>query len=148
MMKEIVVATDGSEHALKAVEEAARLAAAMGAKLSVVAAAPSAAVLADELEGYARTEGILNDLPQLIASVEPPFLSESRSRALGAGATHVEAAVLHGDAASSIIDVARETGADLIVLGSRGRGRLGGLLLGSVSQKVATHAPCSVLVVR
>ena len=52
------------------------------------------------------------------------------------------------DAAPGLIDVARDEGADLLVVGSHGAGALERFLLGSVSQQVLTHAPCSVLVVR
>jgi nucleotide-binding universal stress UspA family protein len=53
-----------------------------------------------------------------------------------------------GDAAPGLIDVATDEGADLVVLGSHGGGALERFFLGSVSQQVLTHAPCSVLVVR
>jgi nucleotide-binding universal stress UspA family protein len=57
----------------------------------------------------------------------------------------VKRTVVCGDAASAILDVA--DGAALVVVGSRGIGGFGGLLLGSVSQKLARHAPCPVVVV-
>ena len=53
----------------------------------------------------------------------------------------------HGDPAEEIVRVAGEEGFDLVVSGSRGRGTLGGLLLGSVSQTLVRTAPCPVLVV-
>jgi nucleotide-binding universal stress UspA family protein len=53
-----------------------------------------------------------------------------------------------GDPAQEIITVAQDRQADLIVVGSRGRGRLAGLLLGSVAQKVISLAHCPVVVVR
>ena len=56
--------------------------------------------------------------------------------------------VLHGPEARTIVDTAGQTEADLIVCGSRGRGHLRSMLLGSVSAGVAAHAPCSVLVAR
>jgi nucleotide-binding universal stress UspA family protein len=49
--------------------------------------------------------------------------------------------------ASLIVDAARSSGADLIVVGSRGRGPLKAALLGSVSREVVRHAPCPVVVV-
>jgi nucleotide-binding universal stress UspA family protein len=52
-----------------------------------------------------------------------------------------------GDAATAIIDIACIDQTDVIVLGKRGLGRLSGLLLGSVSQKVVSLAPCAVFVV-
>lgn len=50
-------------------------------------------------------------------------------------------------AAEALIEVAEDTGADLIVVGSRGLNAAERFLLGSVSQKVAQHAPCTVMVV-
>ncbi|RVH85207.1 universal stress protein, partial [Sinorhizobium medicae] len=60
----------------------------------------------------------------------------------------VDVRVEPGDYAETILAVADEVDADLIVVGSRGLGGLRGLLVGSVSQKVVQHADCSVLVVR
>jgi nucleotide-binding universal stress UspA family protein len=56
--------------------------------------------------------------------------------------------ILEGDPASAIIEVAKVRNSDLIVMGSRGLGRLAGLLLGSTCQKVVSHATCPVLIVR
>jgi nucleotide-binding universal stress UspA family protein len=50
--------------------------------------------------------------------------------------------------ASLILDKARDSGADLIVIGARGRGRVGEFVLGSVSHRVAMHANCSTLIVK
>ena len=50
-----------------------------------------------------------------------------------------------GDARDIIVDVATEEESDLIVMGSRGLGTLGGILTGSVSSYVLAHAPCPVL---
>ena len=59
-----------------------------------------------------------------------------------------EAIVRDGDPRSVIVDEAKDWSADLIVVGSHGRTGLARLLLGSVAQSVASHAPCSVWVVR
>jgi nucleotide-binding universal stress UspA family protein len=59
-----------------------------------------------------------------------------------------EWAVLRGRAATVILDEAREFGADLVVVGSRGHGAIASLVLGSVSGEVVDHAPCPVLVAR
>ncbi|MFH1635561.1 MAG: universal stress protein [Chloroflexota bacterium] len=56
--------------------------------------------------------------------------------------------VLEGPPAEAILNVADTRGNDLIVMGTRGRGRLSGLLLGSQSQKVVAHAHCPVLLIR
>jgi nucleotide-binding universal stress UspA family protein len=62
------------------------------------------------------------------------------------GEIHTE--ILEGPPAEAILDVANTRECDLIVMGSRGLGRLTGLLIGSQSQKVVQHAPCPVLIVR
>jgi len=59
---------------------------------------------------------------------------------------YIEPVVREGPAAQVLIDVARD--ADLLVVGSRGHGGFAGLLLGSVSQQCAQHAPCAVTIVR
>ncbi|MDX2052610.1 MAG: universal stress protein [Polyangiaceae bacterium] len=53
-----------------------------------------------------------------------------------------------GDPADRLVEIAKEVGANLIVVGTHGKGAVEQMLLGSVSQKVLRHAPCSVLVVR
>jgi nucleotide-binding universal stress UspA family protein len=60
----------------------------------------------------------------------------------------VESVVLHGRPATVIADEAGASGADLVVVGSRGHGAIASLVLGSVSGEVVDHAPCPVLVAR
>ena len=60
----------------------------------------------------------------------------------------VDTHVIVGRAATVIVETAARLGADLIVIGSRGRGPIGSMILGSVSSEVADHAPCPVLVAR
>jgi nucleotide-binding universal stress UspA family protein len=74
-------------------------------------------------------------------------IQDGRSCAEKLGATKIRLLEAAGDPAEKLIDVARREAVDLIVVGRRGRGRLAGLLLGSVSQKLASLAPCGVLVV-
>ena len=59
-----------------------------------------------------------------------------------------ESIILRGRAAGAIIDDARDFGADLVIVGSRGHGPVASLVLGSVSAEVVDHAPCPVLVAR
>jgi nucleotide-binding universal stress UspA family protein len=67
---------------------------------------------------------------------------------LAGGSRRVERRLVHGRAATSIVDEAASWAADLIVVGSRGLGRLSTMVLGSVSAEVVDHAPCPVLVTR
>jgi nucleotide-binding universal stress UspA family protein len=75
-------------------------------------------------------------------------LAERVMKKLGAAGFKVDSSVPVAHARTSIIDIAGKWGADLIVMGSHGRKGIERLLLGSVSEYVVRHAPCSVQVVR
>ncbi|MET0390513.1 MAG: universal stress protein [Polyangiales bacterium] len=59
----------------------------------------------------------------------------------------VDARLVQGDPRDAILDLARVSGADLIVVGARGRGAAAKLLLGSVTAHIVRHAPCAVLTI-
>lgn len=93
--------------------------------------------------------------PYAVAEVDDPAIAASLdarladiARALEAPGRVVEARRLEGRPASVIVHQATDLRADLIVVGSRGLGRLRSMLLGSVSAEVVDHAPCPVLVAR
>lgn len=67
---------------------------------------------------------------------------------LGDTEVDIQAEAISGKPNETIIEQAEQWGADLVVVGSQGRGFWGRMLLGSVSNAVVRHAPCSVLVVR
>jgi nucleotide-binding universal stress UspA family protein len=71
--------------------------------------------------------------------------AEQRLRAAGRAP---EVRIRGGDPAAQILFAARETGTDLLIMGAANRSALGRLFLGSVSSRVLSHAPCSVLVAR
>jgi nucleotide-binding universal stress UspA family protein len=145
MFRTIVVGTDGSETAGKAVAKAAALAASMGAELLIVSAF--------EPVGAARLREEAQQAPDDVRWMVNP--REDVDATLG---TAVEAAdeagvtsrtfARQGDPADAILDVAEEQGADLIVVGNKGMTGAKRFLLGSVPNKVSHHAPCSVLIVR
>ncbi len=141
-MKRILAATDGSEGAGRAVAAAAELAKQCGASLLIVHV--GADLSDDEFGQLARSEGGAGAALDLLSN---RILLEAKERARNIGVTNVETQAAWGDAAAIIIETAARTGADAIVLGRRGRGRLAALLLGSVSQKVVSLAPCSVMIV-
>jgi nucleotide-binding universal stress UspA family protein len=141
-MRQIMVATDGSEGGNRAVDVAAEIAKAIGGQLLIV-------TIGDRLSGeqmrqLARAEGNIADV---IESISNQILIQARHRAERVGAPSIKIHAGRGDPAEEIIETARRENADVIVVGRRGRGRLTGLLLGSVSQKVVTLAPCVVIVV-
>ncbi len=172
MIHKILVATDGSEIASRAVDCAAELAARLGVALRIVS------VMIDvppsvELRDYAEAEHLI-DPPEPTEPGEAPLagywaglqpgaasgggtagLSVSLTEkivkvALGAardaGVREVEGQVLAGDPAGAILADAASQRADMIVVGSRGLGGIRSALLGSVSQKVLHDATCPVLV--
>ncbi len=141
-MTHILVATDGSESADRAIDFAAGLAKGLGAKLSIVTVGDDFS--SDDVQRLARSEGDIGEALELISN---QILIGARQRARRIGVTNIETQAAWGDAAEAIIAAASRIGADTIVVGRRGRGRLAGLLLGSVSQKVVTLAPCPVIVV-
>ncbi|HZS32320.1 MAG TPA: universal stress protein [Methylomirabilota bacterium] len=136
---DILVAVDGSEHALGAVRVAARLARALGARLMLLTVydAPSEA-LGEPNYSRALTEAL--DGAQRV-------LAEARRVAVDAGASECRTEYLAGQPAGTIVSAAKTGGYDLVVVGSRGRSGLAAALLGSVSSAVAAHAGRPVLVV-
>jgi nucleotide-binding universal stress UspA family protein len=138
MFKTILWATDGSDNADRALLYAKELASADGASLVVahcvetfvgtrVAGLP---VSVDEEEAKAKVERQTRELRDEGV--------DARSQIVPVGAPH---------AAHSIADIARDVGADVIVVGTRGNTPLGGLLVGSVTQRLLHLAPCAVLAV-
>ncbi len=141
-MKRILAATDGSDGADRAVALAAGLAHALGGTLLILTVADD--LSGSAVEALARSE---RDLGEALDLLVDQILHHARTCAARAGATRIETLSAWGDPTQSIIDFARRHHADAIVVGRRGRGQLSGLLLGSVSQKLVTLAPCPVIVV-
>ena len=146
-MKRIVVAVDRSEPSLRAVDLAADLAAKYDAELVLLTVGHEIAGPDPGWEAYARMEHIQDPVPSIAIESMREGLSGVRDRAVARGAPHVSTDVFVGDPAEQILACADARQADLIALGSRGHGRLAGLLLGSVAQKVVALARCAVLVV-
>jgi nucleotide-binding universal stress UspA family protein len=141
-MRRIFVATDGSAGANRAVDTAAALAKTSGADLTILTIGGT--VTGAELRKLADAAG---DLSRTMEATADKVLAQARKRALRIGARSVTLQTGWGDPAETIIDAVKRGKADTLVVGRRGRGRLSGLLLGSVSQKLASLAPCVVVVV-
>jgi nucleotide-binding universal stress UspA family protein len=141
-MRHITVATDGSAYADRAIDLAAMLAKATGASLLVMTVGGD--LLTEDVRKLARAEG---DTPEALELLTNQILKRASERAARVGAPSVRVQTVWGDPAESILAAAQREHSDAIVVGRRGRGRLAGLLLGSVSQKLITLAPCTVIVV-
>jgi nucleotide-binding universal stress UspA family protein len=95
-----------------------------------------------------RGSSIQEPATELALAPAKTVLDVARGAAQAKGAGRMAAEPSFGDPAQEIIAAAGDHQADLIVVGSRGHGRLAGLLLGSVAQKVVSLDPCPVVVVR
>jgi nucleotide-binding universal stress UspA family protein len=146
-MKQILVAIDHSEPSLAALDFAAGLAGKLDAELVLLAVLRDPGRADPGLEAYARTEQIYESPTALALEAARGHLAGVRGRATKKGARRISVEVAVGDAAEEILSFAKQGQVDLIVLGSRGHGRLVGLLLGSVAQKVVALATCPVAVV-
>jgi nucleotide-binding universal stress UspA family protein len=142
--RRVVVGTDGSERANEAVRQAAQLAAASGARLTVVTAFTPAtrAPIAHEEEIPDEIRWRITDSAEADEKA-----AEGVRIAQAAGVRDVRARAEKGDAAAALIEVAEDTGADVIVVGSKGLTGASRFLLGSVPNAVTHHAPCDVLIV-
>jgi nucleotide-binding universal stress UspA family protein len=140
-LEKILVATDGSENANRAVEEAAKLAKAFGAKVTVI-------YVGEKITGL-QVEGGVDAINRAIEEEGKQILEDAKQQLTSAG-VDADTIFKWGHPEREIVDTASEVGADLIVIGSRGRQMSGfkRFLMGSVSREVAEKAECSVYVVK
>ena len=137
-MKRMLVAVDGSQYGLEAVKAAAKLAFECGIE---------SGALINVIPTVSTTVGVslVGAPPEDIEAWE---VFEKPKAILMQANVKAELLLWEGDLADEIMRAAREEGFDLIVVGHRGLSPLKAFLLGSVSNRVVSHAPCSVLVVR
>ena len=138
MFKNIVLAFDGSEYSQKALQCAKAIAERFEATLWLVHVFRNPSDLlgyTDYEKVYARRKGAAQAV-----------VDDARQK-LGRTTVTVQEQLREGHETESILKVAENCKADLIVMGTRGLGAVKGLLVGSVSRKVIHYAPCSVMVV-
>jgi nucleotide-binding universal stress UspA family protein len=147
MFKTIVVGTDGSEGAMRAVEIAADLAATQdGATLHIVSVQKpmAASAIASSEMAVAGSAGAAMEWEQEAKQVLDGTLEQSGRDAAREGLT-IETHARFGSPAEVLCELAAHLQADLIIVGNRGM-QGGRRFLGSVPNTVSHHAPCSVLI--
>lgn len=136
MRSPVVVGVDGSDSSLDALRYGARIASALGAPLRAVTAwdyPPAVDVYTNpDWKPGAEAGATLETSIKMVFAIDPPV--------------DMTAVIIAGPPAASLIDESRN--AEMLVLGSRGRGGFASLVLGSVSSTCVAHAHCPVLVVR
>jgi nucleotide-binding universal stress UspA family protein len=135
--KTVLVATDGSVNSSAAAAKAVDFAVSYGGRVVALS------VLDVPDEFYAEAPAVVD---QLIEKARG-YVEAVADLAARAGVVCTEA-VREGASAAAIVQLAKEEGAGVIVMGSHGRTGLARLLMGSVTEKVIGHASCPVLVVR
>lgn len=142
-MLKLLVAVDGSAHAQRAIDAAARLQAqttGLDVVLVHVRNLPTYADLYPPLDAQAVEFALQQE--------QSALLEAALASARGAGLKQVTTRAAVGVAAQEIARAATEWGVDMILVGTHGRGALGGLLLGSVAQRVVHLAAVPVLLVK
>jgi nucleotide-binding universal stress UspA family protein len=145
----IILATDGTAFGDAALEELCRLNLRDGDEVRVVSVIDLAMPAAIDVYG-----GYLPDTSELEQAAKEnaeKYVSSSAAKlkeCFSQKGVKVSSDIFFGTPESRIIELAEEWGSDLIVVGSHGYKRWERILLGSVSNSIVQHAPCSVLVVR
>jgi len=174
MYKHILIATDGSPHGKKSVEAAAELAVKLGAAVSLVTVVGQGDV-PEEMVHMLRIEHMIKEesapehplgglsrvpVPAVRSDVRAAhaatihqkmaeiILDEASKQIKNAGLNNIDAHLENGNPTDVILELAKQSGADLIVMGSRGFGNLKSLLMGSVSHKVLQLAECPCLIIK
>ncbi len=173
MIKNIIVAIDGSDHASNALGVAIDLASKYEAKLTLVHVLthdhptqefarmadveklleprkPNVSSKKDTFSAVARFIGSDKEDKEakVIALLGEQIIKKASKNAKQAGVTNVASEIRIGDYANCILEVANKADADMIVMGRRGLSNLKGFVTGSVSHKVSQRAECSVLTVK
>lgn len=149
MYKKILVATDGSELADRALEHGLKLAKVVGGEVIVLTVTEPAAVMGGSYGSVAGA--MISPIPELVAAQEEAakkVLASAERAAQAEGVKVITRLIDNSFPAEGIVAAAEETGADLIVMGSHGRRGIGRLLLGSQTSNVLAHTKLPVLVTR
>ncbi|WP_088105411.1 universal stress protein [Halalkalibacter urbisdiaboli] len=137
MFKKILLATDGSEHALRATEKA----------IEIAKCDPNTVVHIVYVIDSSKSD-VLNNWNTIGAQEKRKEKIKPTEEKVKAAEIKYEVEFLRGEPGPTIVKHANDNQFEMVVLGSRGRNRLQELVLGSVSHKVAKRANCAVLIIK
>lgn len=138
-VRKLLLATDLTDASMAATEEAFDLAGRLGATLLVVSVIDPGSLLLPGGRFRVRVDQVREQREQLAQALV------ERGREDGIDVSFL---IWTGDPGDMIVSAAEAEQADMVLVGSHGRGAVGRLFIGSVSEHVVRHAPCPVLVVR
>ena len=147
MFNKILVATDASAAANRALKMAAHLAAQHDAELLIIHVIRDMQ-LPPEIREVPELESFNTTREDILRRIAESTLKGAKAIAVKAGAKKIQTAIGSGDPASSVIGFSKRRNIDLVVIGTRGLGKIKGALLGSVSRKVTNNTEVNCLVVR
>lgn len=150
MLDKVLLPTDGSETAEKAIIFTAKLFGNTSCKVTLLSVVEEPVYSAFWSDGLIAPEVLMpppEELREELDKRAEEMLAESAQPLRDAG-LEVTPMIRFGNPATEILQEAEDGGYEMIVMGSHGRGALGGFLLGSVSNRVTHHANCPVLIVR
>lgn len=139
----ILIGVDESPFSQAALDYVKKISWPGGTSIRVVSASPPVFMGSAEANAPAVIAQLIQDQNHMHSQI-----AARAAQALQGTGSSVEGAMIQGDPRSTLVEEARRIGADLLVVGSHGRSGLSKLVLGSVASHVASHAPCSVLIVK
>jgi nucleotide-binding universal stress UspA family protein len=148
MINKILVATDGSSHAKKAVDFASDFASKYDATIYVVHVVQEERI-PDEMKEFMEAEHLVASPGKAYReTIGKKIIEDAKSNMLQHDIKKIEPILLVGDAPREIVDFAKKQNIDVIILGNQGLGRVKEFFLGSVTTKVFYSAPCTCITVK
>lgn len=146
MFTKILLASDGSDYALRAAQAAAELAKGLGASVTVLHVF-TMPVMQMSVPGSPSVDMDPGAVSAYVEQVQDA-VAKRTGKVLDDAGVPYSALLEVGHPAEAILRIAEDDGYDLIILGSRGLSAIRSFLLGSVSDKVSHHSHCPVLIVK
>ncbi|PEE44064.1 universal stress protein [Bacillus pseudomycoides] len=140
MYKQIILACDGSEHAIRAAKHAVHISTlSKEVTVEVVYVVDSRTAKSDIIQGQTNIETISASRKDRLKEIESLLQQEEISYKI---------TILHGDPGNTLVQYVNTGDIDLVIVGSRGLNTLQEMVLGSVSHKIAKRVKCPVMIVK